>query len=116
MASGVPFRKARRYAHKLPPLSTEKFTWLILDDPKFFRGTAYSDGSTTINHAFLEARRSGYGGVIIADELHDTDEEEPQTEDDAVTPERDPDTNSMGMQENQSQYEIRRTAEAHAQC
>ena len=42
---------------------------------KVFRGTAYTDGSS-INHAFPQARRAGYGAVIIMDECYQSDEEQ----------------------------------------
>ena len=37
-----------------------------------FTGTVYTDGSTTINHSFPEARRSGYAAVIIGEQLRDS--------------------------------------------
>ena len=39
----------------------------------FFTGTVYTDGSTTINNSFPEARRSGYATVIIGEQLRDSD-------------------------------------------
>ena len=47
--------------------------WRYGNRPTIFTGTVYTDGSTTINHSFPEARRSGFAAVVIGEQLRDSD-------------------------------------------
>ena len=69
------------YVPTIPPIKDREPKWLREDMPKYFTGTAYTDGTISINHLFPEARRSGIGAVVIAEELPNSDQE-PNTETD----------------------------------
>ena len=88
-----------RYLPQLTSSSKQDFKWLREDAPKKFRGNVHMEGSTTSNHVFPEARRSGYGAVIIADDLPESTDEEDITQpaDEQYVPENDPAENSLGM-------------------
>ena len=82
----------------IPPVEPTEPRWKTDNEPKCFTGTAYSDGSTTINHAFPDARRSGYAAVIIKEELRDSDVD-PEPPDDHLQLENEERTDQLGQQQ-----------------
>ena len=63
----------KRHTPTIPhPVSVNPI-WRYGNRTMFFTGTVYTDGSTTINHSFPEARRSGYDAVIKGEQLRDSD-------------------------------------------
>ena len=77
----------RRRIPKIPQLVSKNLTWRYGNRPMLFTGTVYTDGSTTINHSFPEARRSGYAAVVIGEQLRDSDNDI-TIRDDTYRPER----------------------------
>ena len=79
-----------RYLPPLTPIAKKAVQWQNPNAPKRFRGNVYTDGTTTISHAFPDSRRSGIGAVMVSDELPNSDEEPVRFQDEQYVPEADP--------------------------
>ena len=85
------------YLPTIPTVVDKEPQWLRENIPKSFTGTVYTDGTTSINHVFPQARRSGVGAVMIADQLPDSDQEPGTDIDDEYVPEEEQHTDQLGQ-------------------
>ena len=81
----------------LAPISKQSAKWMRDEAPKYFTGKIYTDGTTTINHTFSNARQSGYAAVMVEDELPDSDLDDQTIIEDTYIRERDQQFDQLGQ-------------------
>ena len=102
----------KRHIPTVPQPVSKNPIWRYGNRPMLFTGTVYTDGSTTINHAFPEARRSGYAAVVIGEQLRDSDSDL-AIQNNTYHPEIQNEANKLGMIESTTDDEKPNTIIIH---